>query len=532
MDVDKLRYLEKEDFRVLIAVEMGMKNHEIVPLPLISAIAGIHRGAVARMLSDLCKHGLVAFERSKKFDGYRLTVLGYDFLALKALCTRGVVGSLGNQIGVGKESDVYVGGDPERNDLCLKFHRLGRTSFRKIKEKRDYHRKRHAASWLYLSRLAAAKEFAFLKALADRGFPVPRPVDVCRHLVVMGLIEGDTLCHVDHVEDVGALYDRLMSLIVKFGRHGLIHGDFNEFNLMLLEGEQVVVIDFPQMVSMDHPNAQFYFERDVECVRTFFRRKFNYDSDDFPKFSEVVRKYSLDVELEASGFTKQMQIDLNKAYDNGDFQAHCGNEQVENFVDSEDDENEDDEEVTDDETGSGDECSTIVEESKDNEELQDEKKMRENEAKILSRSERFSNWLGEATTQLEKLVVEEGGSADDDCPLLVHLRDVERQSELREDREPYIHAREELDRIEAEAAVMPNTSEELHSNQRPKKVRGAQSIMSTTSTIPPEEIKRRVALEKMRNKEKTKLRVKGKQSAVGRGRKENRHTINEYKGWI
>ncbi|KAK6026718.1 BTB/POZ domain protein, partial [Ostertagia ostertagi] len=161
MDVEKLRYLEREDFRVLIAVEMGMKNHEVVPLPLISAIAGIHRGAVARILSTLCKHSLVAFERSKKFDGYRLTVLGYDFLALKALCTRGVVGS----IGVGKESDVYVGGDPERN------------------------------------------EYAFLKALADRGFPVPRPVDVCRHLVVMGLIEGRTLCHVDHVEDVGTLYD-------------------------------------------------------------------------------------------------------------------------------------------------------------------------------------------------------------------------------------------------------------------------------------------------------------------------------------
>lgn len=28
---------------------------------------------------------------------------------------------------------------------------------------------------------------------------------------------------------------RLMSLIVKLGRHGLIHGDFNEFNIMLLD---------------------------------------------------------------------------------------------------------------------------------------------------------------------------------------------------------------------------------------------------------------------------------------------------------
>ena len=48
-------------------------------------------------------------------DGYRLTILGYDYLALKALCTRNVVGSVGNKIGVGKESDVYVGGDAELN---------------------------------------------------------------------------------------------------------------------------------------------------------------------------------------------------------------------------------------------------------------------------------------------------------------------------------------------------------------------------------------------------------------------------------
>lgn len=81
------------------------------------------------------------------------------------------------------------------------------------------------------------------------------------------------------------------------------------------------------------------------------------------------------------------------------------------------------------------------------------------QAKLLSQSERFTNWLGEATTQLEQLVVEEGGSAGDEYPILVHSRDLERQAEHREDREPYIRAREELARIEAETAEMPETSE-------------------------------------------------------------------------
>ena len=47
--------------------------------------------------------------------------------------------------------------------MALKFQRLGRTSFRAIKGKRDYLRNRRASSWLYLSRLAAQKEFAFMK---------------------------------------------------------------------------------------------------------------------------------------------------------------------------------------------------------------------------------------------------------------------------------------------------------------------------------------------------------------------------------
>uniref|UniRef100_A0A0N5AMP0 Serine/threonine-protein kinase RIO2 n=1 Tax=Syphacia muris TaxID=451379 RepID=A0A0N5AMP0_9BILA len=319
-DVGAIRYLQKEHFRALVSVEMGMKNHELVPLQLVASIAGIHRGAVARSLSDLQKHRLVAYERGKRADGYRLTTTGYDFLALKALCSRGAVGSVGNQIGVGKESDVFVGGDPELNDLVLKFHRLGRTSFRKLKEKRDYHQRRKNCSWLYLSRLAASKEYAFLKALYSHKFPVPRPIDVSRHTVVMELIDGLTLCHVHSVDDVGALYDKLMNIIVRLGRYGLIHGDFNEFNIVL-NSEHPILIDFPQMVSMDHPNAEFYFNRDVECIRTFFKKRFDYESELYPKFEDVERKYSLDVEVAASGFTRQMAKDLNAAYDSGDYAA-------------------------------------------------------------------------------------------------------------------------------------------------------------------------------------------------------------------
>jgi RIO-like serine/threonine protein kinase len=56
-----------------------------------------------------------------------------------------------------------VGGE-EGEQRCLKLHRLGRTCFRRVREKRDYHKNRRQMSWLYLSRISATK-VSFLGAL-------------------------------------------------------------------------------------------------------------------------------------------------------------------------------------------------------------------------------------------------------------------------------------------------------------------------------------------------------------------------------
>ena len=41
-------------------------------------------------------------------DGYRLTYGGYDYLAMRAMSKRDSVYSVGNQIGVGKESGAHI----------------------------------------------------------------------------------------------------------------------------------------------------------------------------------------------------------------------------------------------------------------------------------------------------------------------------------------------------------------------------------------------------------------------------------------
>jgi len=151
-----------------------------------------------------------------------------------------------------------------------------------------------------------------MKALETRGFPVPKPIDFNRHCIIMRLVEGTPLCQMYKLEDPAALYDEMMTLLVNLGNHGVIHGDFNEFNIILNEESKPIIIDFPQMVSTSHANAKVYFDRDVQCVKDFFRRRFNYESELFPTFDDLEREDSIDVEVAASGFTKEMGESLDQ----------------------------------------------------------------------------------------------------------------------------------------------------------------------------------------------------------------------------
>ena len=52
MDVSALRYLSKDELRTLQAVEQGMKNHDLVPVELISSIANLKHGGAFKALGQ------------------------------------------------------------------------------------------------------------------------------------------------------------------------------------------------------------------------------------------------------------------------------------------------------------------------------------------------------------------------------------------------------------------------------------------------------------------------------------------------
>ncbi|KAF7945870.1 uncharacterized protein EAE97_004908 [Botrytis byssoidea] len=364
LDTKAMRYLTAEDWRTLTAVEQGSKNHEVVPTKLIEQLSGL-RGGVHRCISALAKVNLIARLKNAKYDGYRLTYGGLDYLALNTYRKRKDVYSVGNQIGVGKESDIFVVADEKGVQRVLKIHRLGRISFRTVKANRDYLRHRSSASWMHMSRLAALKEFTFMTALRDNGFPVPEPLAQSRHTIVMSLIDAFPMRQISSVPDPASLYAELISMILRLAQYGLIHGDFNEFNILIKEEtnpenpEEIVsltpiLIDFPQMVSVDHVNAEYYFDRDVNCIKRFFDRRFHFTSNEKGPHFKDARKLigkdgvkRLDVSVEASGFSKKMAKEL-EAYMKAvgvDGDGEPGAERSDDDFDDEDDDyDEDDEE--------------------------------------------------------------------------------------------------------------------------------------------------------------------------------------------
>ncbi|KAI5920189.1 RIO1-domain-containing protein [Camillea tinctor] len=395
LDSKAMRHLTSEDWRVLTAVEIGSKNHEVVPTPLIESIAKLRGGPsrTRKSISALAKVGLIARLKEARYDGYRLTYGGMDYLALHTHASQGRVYSVGDRVGVGKESDITVVADDQGQQKVLKIHRLGRVSFRTVKANRDYLRRRQGGSWMYLSRLAAEREYAFMCALREEGFLVPEPIAQNRHTVLMEYVDAFPLRQISQVPDPAALYAELIAAILRLAQHGLIHGDFNEFNILIKEEEEEireeeakepgsnhnngekapatttvtkvtpVIIDFPQMVSMDHANAEMYFDRDVACVKRFFERRFHFVSTTAGPFFRDAKKSvgkdgarRLDAAVEASGFSKRALKDLEAAIFE---QQGSRGEGAEGDGDDDEDEEDDDEdeeeegEEDDDESGEG-----------------------------------------------------------------------------------------------------------------------------------------------------------------------------------
>ncbi|OKY79051.1 MAG: RIO-like serine/threonine protein kinase fused to N-terminal HTH domain [Candidatus Methanohalarchaeum thermophilum] len=274
--VENFRSLESREFRVLRAIERGMRDYDFPPVSFIANIANLPEDETRYRISRLNKFELV--ERKKiGEDRFRLNFNGYDSLALKKLVDSDTIDSIGGEAGRGKESDVQLA---KKNDqeVIIKFHREGKVNFRKIKKMRDYLEDREHYSWMFVSNLAAKNEYKTLKNIYKK-LDVPIPFDWDRHAIVMEKVPGNELIKTKLTKkDADFVFDYLIEEVKKAYSLGYIHADLSEYNVMVSE-ERISLIDWPQSVTLDHPNHESLLKRDITNLCNYFNRKYKLEKE-------------------------------------------------------------------------------------------------------------------------------------------------------------------------------------------------------------------------------------------------------------
>jgi len=261
-----VKVLEREEYKVLNALGELLRNHESVTAEQIAAKVHMHIDKVNFSLSKLNQLDLVV----KNMRGYSLIMAGLDALALKMLVNQDIIIGMGNAIGMGKESDVFEVFTPEQKSLVIKFFRIGRISFRDVARKRSFEQLHH---WLLVNIDAAKREFNALKKLHKIGVKVPQPYALAKHAIVMEKIAGVRLIQCDSLEDPKRILETILANVKLARKAGLISADLSEYNV-LYDGNDAWIIDWPQSVGVNHPNADTLLKRDLQNLLKFFKRKY------------------------------------------------------------------------------------------------------------------------------------------------------------------------------------------------------------------------------------------------------------------
>jgi RIO kinase 1 len=220
-------------------------------------------------------------KRLKDADQFKVEQSVFDdatFAAIYKLVQDGYIEAFGGPISTGKEANVYEALGSENRDVAVKIYRINASNFRQM---RDYlegdprfenigqDKKSVVLAW-------TQKEYANLERARKAGVRVPEPLAVERNVLVMelvGLVEDRArrLAEVN-VENPETAYEVVREYMRRLYSAGLVHGDLSEYNMIIHEGE-LVVIDLGQAVTVHHPNADQFLRRDCRNVAKFFSRQ-------------------------------------------------------------------------------------------------------------------------------------------------------------------------------------------------------------------------------------------------------------------
>jgi len=204
---------------------------------------------------------------------------------LYSLASKGVIDALGGSVCTGKEANIFKAIVGEK-ELALKIYRVSTSNFNAMQ---DYmHGDPRFSSVKGTKRAIVSawtrKEFRNLSRAEEVGIAVPHPIAMKGNILVMDLIgEGDQAApQLKDVEleakEARRIYERIVDYIsMLYNRAQLVHADLSEFNILYHQG-MPVIIDMGQSVTLDHPQARRFLERDIDNVAHYFQKKYGLGS--------------------------------------------------------------------------------------------------------------------------------------------------------------------------------------------------------------------------------------------------------------
>jgi RIO kinase 2 len=281
-----VRNLGNLEYRILRIFVSSLKHHEIINNQEIVSYSNLHKDRVEYALKNLLKLKLI----SKTENGFKLVSTGLDIYALKILVDSKIIFGIGKPLGIGKESDVVEAITEFDQDRAIKFFRIGRISFTDTKRKRSIEKRKDVHNWLLINIEAAKREYDFLIKLKQTKMNISTPYFRAMHSIVMHKINGIRLIDYKYLQNPKEILNKIFDQIKIAYEENIINGDVSEYNIILDENNDIWIIDWPQAVTLDHPNSNFLIKRDINNVIRFFKRKYDLQLDENYYIENILQK--------------------------------------------------------------------------------------------------------------------------------------------------------------------------------------------------------------------------------------------------
>jgi RIO kinase 1 len=198
-------------------------------------------------------------------------------LTIYKLMTDGLIETIDFPISTGKEANVFRVTSPDGDFYALKIYRTSNLTFKRISRyiEGDPRFKGIRGSRRKVIFAWAVKEFRNLQRMREAKIRVPEPIKFSQNMLVMEFIGSEGLpspmLRDVELEDPTRTYKTIVKYIkAAYKRAELVHGDLSEYNILMNEGEPVI-IDVGQGMMLDHLNAKEFLQRDVHNINRYFR---------------------------------------------------------------------------------------------------------------------------------------------------------------------------------------------------------------------------------------------------------------------